>query len=180
MVNETILGGLRIAISHKSSLKDAMQSFYNANYDKKEIEEAAKIIFDEQIKQPKPLSPEDLKKTIKGLYQAGYKKEGIQKTAEELAQPITTKNNVIKKVEKKSFFQKLFQKKQEIKNQGIKSSTQPLTKSLQVQQKPEIKKEIPKKKPSNKNMGVIILLAGVLFILLVALIALFIFKDKIF
>jgi F0F1-type ATP synthase assembly protein I len=48
MVNESILGGLRIAIVHNSSLKDAMQSFYNAGYDKNEIEEAAQIIFKEQ------------------------------------------------------------------------------------------------------------------------------------
>ena len=86
MVNETILGGLRVAVSHKSSLKDAMQSFYNSGYNKEEVEEAAKIIFDEQVKKPKPLSPEDLKKTIQELYQAGYKKEGIQKTTEELSQ----------------------------------------------------------------------------------------------
>lgn len=48
MVNEEILGGLRVAISHKSSLKNAMQSFYNAGYKKEEIEEAAKIVFAEQ------------------------------------------------------------------------------------------------------------------------------------
>jgi hypothetical protein len=48
MVNEAILGGLRIAMTHKFSLKDAMQSFYNSGYDKKEVEEAAQIIFNEQ------------------------------------------------------------------------------------------------------------------------------------
>jgi hypothetical protein len=37
MVNEAILGGLRIAMTHKFSLKDAMQSFYNSGYDKKEV-----------------------------------------------------------------------------------------------------------------------------------------------
>ncbi|MEN7981945.1 MAG: hypothetical protein ABFQ65_00675 [Nanoarchaeota archaeon] len=52
MVNESILGGLRIAIAHKSSLKDAMQSFYNAGYDKKEIEEATQIVFNEQRGKP--------------------------------------------------------------------------------------------------------------------------------
>lgn len=53
MVNESILGGLRIAVSHKSTLKEAMQSFYNAGYKKEEIEEAAKIVFAEQQKMTK-------------------------------------------------------------------------------------------------------------------------------
>ncbi|MCW8966135.1 MAG: hypothetical protein OQK82_05565 [Candidatus Pacearchaeota archaeon] len=48
MVNEEILGGLRIAITHNSSLKDAMQSFYNAGYNKAEVEEAGKMILYEQ------------------------------------------------------------------------------------------------------------------------------------
>ncbi len=52
MVNEAILGGLRIAMTHNFSLKDAMQSFYNSGYDKKEVEEAAQIIFREQQNKP--------------------------------------------------------------------------------------------------------------------------------
>ncbi len=122
MVNETILGGLKIAVSHKSSLKDAMQSFYNAGYDKAEVEEAAKIIFDEQTKQPKSLSQETKKIIPQG-----------------------------------------------------KTSKQPLKKQTQVPVTPEIKK-----KPSKKNLGLIILLVGILIILLGALVGLFIFKDKIF
>jgi hypothetical protein len=55
MVNESILGGLRTAVAHKSSLKDAMQSFYNAGYDKNEIKEASQIIFKEQ--QNKKIEP---------------------------------------------------------------------------------------------------------------------------
>lgn len=65
MVNETILGGLRIAISHNSTLKDAMQSFYNSGYKKEEVEEAAKIIHLEQINQTKPVSNATQTKEIK-------------------------------------------------------------------------------------------------------------------
>lgn len=105
MVNETILGGLRIAISHKSSLKDAMTSFYNAGYSKEEVEEATKIIFDEQTNQPKILSSEESKKNGEKLIQ---------------------------------------------------------------------------KKSSKKNLKLIILLVGVLIVVLGVIIALFIFRDKIF
>ena len=42
MVKEDILGGIINAVSRGSSLKDAMQSFYNAGYPKEEIEEAAR------------------------------------------------------------------------------------------------------------------------------------------
>ena len=64
MVNEEILGGLRVAISHKSTLKDAMQSFYNAGYKKEEIEEAAKIVFAEQHGQKVQRPVEQIDKNI--------------------------------------------------------------------------------------------------------------------
>ncbi|MCK9568192.1 hypothetical protein M0R72_04540 [Candidatus Pacearchaeota archaeon] len=41
MVNEEIVGGIKNALEHGDSLKDAMMSFFNAGYDRKEIEEAA-------------------------------------------------------------------------------------------------------------------------------------------
>lgn len=40
--NEEILGGLKSAISRGETLKDAMMTFYQAGYDKYEIEEAAR------------------------------------------------------------------------------------------------------------------------------------------
>lgn len=42
MTKEDILGGLRNAMSKGASLKDAMQSFYNAGYKKEEIEQVAR------------------------------------------------------------------------------------------------------------------------------------------
>ncbi|MEJ2268014.1 MAG: hypothetical protein P8X70_02985, partial [Nanoarchaeota archaeon] len=50
MVNNEILGGLKLALSKGESLKLAMMSFYNAGYKKEEIEEAARIAQQENIK----------------------------------------------------------------------------------------------------------------------------------
>lgn len=44
MVNESILGALQSALARKQSLKQAMMSLYNAGYERKDIEEAAKIL----------------------------------------------------------------------------------------------------------------------------------------
>jgi len=46
MVNEEIVGGIKNALEHGDSLKDAMMSFFNAGYDKKEIEQAAATLLD--------------------------------------------------------------------------------------------------------------------------------------
>ena len=51
MVNEEILGGLKLALAKGESLEQAMNSFYNANYKKEEIEEAA-IFLNSQPTQP--------------------------------------------------------------------------------------------------------------------------------
>lgn len=45
MVNEEIVGGLMSALSRGESLQAAMMTFFNAGYDKKEIEDAAKIVY---------------------------------------------------------------------------------------------------------------------------------------
>jgi cobalamin biosynthesis Mg chelatase CobN len=41
MVNEEIVGGLKNALERGDSIKRAMMTFFNAGYDKKEIEDAA-------------------------------------------------------------------------------------------------------------------------------------------
>ena len=53
MTSEDIIGGMKNAMARGSSLKDAMQSFYNAGYKKEDIEEAARKIQSqsEQIQQ---------------------------------------------------------------------------------------------------------------------------------
>ena len=52
MVREDILGGLKIALSKGQSLESAMQSFYNAGYEKEEIEDAARALYSMMRSQP--------------------------------------------------------------------------------------------------------------------------------
>lgn len=42
LTNQEILGGIKSAIARGENLKDAMMTFYQAGYDKEEIEEAAR------------------------------------------------------------------------------------------------------------------------------------------
>jgi len=46
--NQEILGGLKAAIGRGETLKDAMMTFYQAGYDKYEIEEAARAYMNQQ------------------------------------------------------------------------------------------------------------------------------------
>tara|TARA_Y100000296_G_C5168478_1_gene256004 strand:- start:1377 stop:1769 length:393 start_codon:yes stop_codon:yes gene_type:complete len=63
MVNMDILEGLKFAISRGETLQQAMQSFYNAGYDRRDIEESAKAlqykIRQEQIQKPKMIKSKD-------------------------------------------------------------------------------------------------------------------------
>ncbi len=63
MVNTDLLEGLKVAISNGDNLQQAMQSFYNAGYDKRDIEESAKAlqyqISQEQIQKPRLLKSEN-------------------------------------------------------------------------------------------------------------------------
>jgi len=45
MVNEDIVSGIISALSRGESLERAMMTFYNAGYEKKEIESAAKVVY---------------------------------------------------------------------------------------------------------------------------------------
>lgn len=45
MVNEDIVSGLISALSRGESLEKAMMTFYNAGYEKKEIENSAKVVY---------------------------------------------------------------------------------------------------------------------------------------
>lgn len=48
LTNQEILGGLKAAVERGETLKDAMMTFYQAGYDKLEIEEAAKAFLMEK------------------------------------------------------------------------------------------------------------------------------------
>lgn len=71
--NQEILGGLKMAIDKGENLRDAMMTFYQAGYDKAEIEEAARVLLSQtkaapenlQIgKRNEPIGEEDKKKEI--------------------------------------------------------------------------------------------------------------------
>ncbi len=47
MINEEIIGGLVSALSRGQSLESAMMTFYNAGYDKQEIEDSAKEVYNQ-------------------------------------------------------------------------------------------------------------------------------------
>ncbi|HKL24069.1 MAG TPA: hypothetical protein VJ912_01910 [Candidatus Nanoarchaeia archaeon] len=70
MVNQEIVGGIEIAVNRGYSVDDAMISFYNAGYDRNEIEEAARYVkskkekFVEETKEQKD-KPEEKKKERK-------------------------------------------------------------------------------------------------------------------
>jgi len=56
-IKEDILGGLKLAISKGDSLKQAMQSFYNAGYKKEDIENAARTMqMEEHARQKRIIS----------------------------------------------------------------------------------------------------------------------------
>lgn len=61
--NQEILGGLNSAIKRGESLKDAMMTFYQAGYDKTEIEEAARALLNQQKNMPAVVKkPQEIKK----------------------------------------------------------------------------------------------------------------------
>ncbi len=55
MVKEEILAGLKYAIAKGEPLAEAMMSFYNAGYLKKDVEEAARALQISQLPQTQPL-----------------------------------------------------------------------------------------------------------------------------
>ncbi len=55
MVKEEILAGLKYAIAKGEPLAEAMMSFYNAGYLKKDVEEAARVLQTSQLPQTQPL-----------------------------------------------------------------------------------------------------------------------------
>ncbi|MBU3907166.1 MAG: hypothetical protein KKA64_02845 [Nanoarchaeota archaeon] len=59
MVNQEIVEGLKVALSKGESLKQAMQSFYNAGYSKEEVEGAARLLYQTRVQEPmqQPVQP---------------------------------------------------------------------------------------------------------------------------
>ena len=80
MVNEEILGGLRLALAKGESLGQAMNSFYNANYKKEEIEEAAEFLNSQQIQPRQQTTVSQIpKKQVSPVRKVKPKKQRLKK-----------------------------------------------------------------------------------------------------
>ena len=67
MVNEDIVGGLKLALSKGETLKSAMMTFFNSGYKKEDIEWAAKSLQFEQTSQAQPLVNQPKKVSAPGV-----------------------------------------------------------------------------------------------------------------
>ena len=91
MIRQDILEGLKLALLKKESLKQAMISFYNAGYEKQDIEDSARALQSQKIKpelssqnsQPKSLSPK--KQIIQKISNYGKKSLPIPKTMQKVS-----------------------------------------------------------------------------------------------
>jgi len=152
MVNEEILGGLKLALSKGESLKRAMNTFYNAGYKREEIEEAARIVQQQPVEKKEPEKPKVQSKKIQKPLSRG---KPIQK--------VSSYGNA--KPEQVDFSKQL----KETKPQPKKEITKP------APQKVSGYEEKPKPKPK-----LIIILLIFFFLLLVgAVVTIFLFKQEI-
>jgi hypothetical protein len=122
MVNEEIIGGLISALSRGEPLQKAMMTFYNAGYEKQEIEEAAKVVYAQVGAQ---------------VAKTGYIKEAVKTIASKVGlikKNILTKTSPqeIKQVQKT--IQEPIQKSPQ--NEVQKRAQEPIQKSFQ-EKKPE-------------------------------------------
>jgi len=151
MVNEEILGGLKLAVSKGESIKKAMMTFFNAGYKKQEIEEAAKALqtpsIEKEIPKEKPMSP--IKSMIKKPI---IKRKPVQRISAYGESPEIKK---IFPVEKKE-----------------------IPKEKPIQKKSPKKISSYEKGVSPKGKIIIILLIFSLLFLVGALIAVFLFKQE--
>lgn len=97
MVNEEILGGLKLALSKGESLKQAMMSFYNSGYIKEEIESAARALQTQQAESVKQIQESSkqiiTQKPIKTIQQ--FKQKPIQKISNYEQQPNNLRGKLI-------------------------------------------------------------------------------------
>ncbi len=167
MVNEEILGGLKLALSKGESLKQAMMSFYNAGYKKEEIEGAARALQGQKIE----------KEPIQPVQQTKLKK---QKPAQKVPQPKPAKTIPrVSSYEQEPYPQKI--------REGLRGAIKQLEK-VDVSLKPKVTKQklikTPQKvstyeeKPKPKGKLIILILVFFLLFLMGALVAIFLFREE--
>ena len=95
MVHKEILEGLRVALEKGESLKQAMMSFYNAGYEKKDIEDAARALQVKIIARQQTLqNQQQVKQTPQKEKQKKFKKLEKPKTT---IQRVSSYGQIIKK-----------------------------------------------------------------------------------
>ena len=167
MINEEILGGLKLALSQGESLKRAMMSFYNAGYKKEEIEGAARALQGQKIEK-EPAQP---------VQQVKLKK---QKPVQKLLQSAKTLQRV------SDYGQGPYSKRI---REGLRGAIKQLEKiDVSLKTKPKvIKQKLIKpprkistyeKKPKPKGKLITFLLIFFLLFLLGVLVAIFLFKQE--
>lgn len=173
MVNEEILGGLKLALFKGESLKQAMMSFYNAGYKKEEIEGAARVLQEQKIE----------KQQIQSVQQAKVTK---QKPGQKVPQPKPAKT-----IQKVSGYGRAPHSKKIRK--GLRGAIEQLEKiDISLKTKPKVTKQKPinpppqrsristyEKKTKPKGKLITFLLIFCLLFLLGILTAVFFFKQEI-
>jgi hypothetical protein len=169
MINETIFHGLIEALSRGESLQNAMFSFFNAGYSKKEIEDAARELYKQTGGQAeKIINP---KKPLQGAETLKVNKEVQEKSSEYSEKPVVPENYLnpqisveqeikpedkkeikkeIEKEEKKGFMSRLKSKfKSKPKPEPVKEikKPEPIKEIKKPEPKPEPVKEIKKPEP---------------------------------
>jgi hypothetical protein len=99
MIKDDILGGLKSALTRGYSLEEAMLSFLNAGYKKKDIEEAAQALQALTLKSQVQLQPQPIFQNTK-ISQPKLKTE-IPVEQVQIETPVSKPINVQKPVEKK-------------------------------------------------------------------------------
>ncbi len=158
MVKEEILEGLRASLSRGEPLRQAMMSFYNAGYSKKDVEEAANILSSPQVpagvQQPAQTPPVQPQPTTPSTTSATQTTPPVQQAIQQAAQA------------------------------PMQPAQQPMQLAQQIQQpaqQPGLIQKVSGYGTEKKSMGTIAMIILVLFLigLLGILVAVFLFKDEI-
>jgi hypothetical protein len=192
MVNREIFEGLDLALERKQPLEKAMMSFYNAGYNKREIEEAAKALILErskrkkqmpaQVTQPAPVKKEEKPEPI-SLLPVGSIKQTKTPKKEKIKVPKIPIE--VKKTPKKPVQKVKKQKKPRVKKpKPVKAPKPPKTPKIAMPKQGRVK---PKTKVVQKvsaydmikksYRAIIAILVIILFFLLGILLTLFITKE---
>jgi hypothetical protein len=198
MVNEEIVGGIKNALERGDSLRDAMMSFFNAGYDRKEIEEAAAVLLHYPIKKAETKTPVPEIKKVEPKVEHKIELIPIPKVVQKVSSYGEEKPKEIIKPKKKGF---LFFKPKAQKE--LKEMPQPIPKVI-IHEEPrlipkelpktiisampqttpkKIEKQIPRKVSSSSAMTpqekvIIAILVGLLIFLIGLLVVIFLFRQQ--